>query len=93
MILFLCVNNNTFKALCQVINTDDCLLMGRALAKTIGYIDYPDIKAPTKIKQNTQTNIKAVQAETSTVDTESAVYYPPTPKKIHCPENIKFNLI
>ena len=46
--------------------------MGRALAKTMGYIDYPDIKPPTKIKQNTQTNIKAMQAETNTVDTESA---------------------
>ena len=47
--------------------------MGRALAKTMGYIDYPDIKPPTKIKQNTQTNIKAVQAETNMiVDTGSA---------------------
>ena len=53
-------------------NTDDCLLMGRTLAKTMGYIDYPDIKLPTKIKQNTQTNIKAMQAGTSTLDTESA---------------------
>ena len=44
----------------------------RTLAKTMGYIDYPDIKPPTKIKQNTQTNIKAVQAETNTVDTELA---------------------
>ena len=72
MTIFLHVNNNNFKALCQVTNTDDCLLMGRALAKTMGYIDYPDIKPPTKIKQNTQTNIKVVQAETNTVDTESA---------------------
>ena len=47
--------------------------MVRALAKTMGYIDYPDIKPPTKIKPNTQTNIKAVQAETNTVDTESAL--------------------
>ena len=30
------------------------------------------IKPPTKIKQNIETNIKAVQAETSTLDTESA---------------------
>ena len=72
MTIFLHVNNKTFKALCQVTNTDDCLLMGRALAKTMGYIDYPDIKPPTKIKQNTQTNIKAVQAKTNTVDTGSA---------------------
>ena len=72
MAIFLHVNNKTFKALCQVTNTDDCPLMGRALAKTMGYIDYPDIKPPTKIKQNTQTNIKAARAETSTVDTESA---------------------
>ena len=70
--IFLHVNNKTFKALCQVTNADDCLLMGRALAKTMGYIDYPDIKPPTKIKQNTQTNIKAVQAETNNLDTESA---------------------
>ena len=46
--------------------------MGRALAKTMGDIDYPDIKPPTKIKQNIQTNIKVVQAETNTIDTESA---------------------
>ena len=72
MTIFLHVNNKTFKALCQVTNTDDCLLMGRTLAKTMGYIDYPDIKPPTKIKQNTQTNIKAMQARTSTLDTESA---------------------
>ena len=30
------------------------------------------IKPPTKIRQNTQTNIKAVPAETSTLDSESA---------------------
>ena len=35
------------------------------------HIDYPDIKPPIKIKQNTQTNIKAVQVKTNTVDTES----------------------
>ena len=70
MTIFLHVNDKTFKALCQVTNTDDCLLMGRELAKTIGYIDYPGIKPPTKIKQNTKTNIKAVQAKKSTVDTE-----------------------
>ena len=69
---FLHVNNKTFKALCQVTNTDDCLLMGRVLAKTMGYIDYPDIKPPIKIKHNTETNIKAVQAKTNTIDTESA---------------------
>ena len=34
-------NNKTFKALCQVMNTDNCLLMGRALAKAVGYINYP----------------------------------------------------
>ena len=72
MTFFLHVKNKTFKALCQVTNTEDCLLMGRTLAKTKGYIDYPDIMPPTKIKQNTQTNIKAVQAETSNLDTESA---------------------
>ena len=72
MTIFLHVNNKTFKALCQVTNTDDCLLMGRALAKTMGYIDYPDIKPPTKIKQNTQTNIKTARAETNTADTKSA---------------------
>ena len=72
MTIFLHVNNKTFKALCQVTNTDDCLPMGRALAKTMGYIDYPDIKPPTKIKKNTQANIKAVQAKTNTVNTESA---------------------
>ena len=71
MTIFLHVNNKTFKALYQVTNTDDCLLMERAFAKTMGYIDYPDINPPTKIKQNTQTNIKVVQAKTNTVDTES----------------------
>ena len=60
MTIFLHVNNKTFKTLFQVTNTDDCLLMGRTLANTMGYIDYPDITPPTKIKQNTQTNIKAV---------------------------------
>ena len=72
MTIFVHVNNKTFKALCQVTNTDDCLLMGRALAKIIRYVDYTDIKPPTKIKQNIQTNIKAVQAETNTVDIGSA---------------------
>ena len=32
----------------------------------------PEYQAPTKIKQNTQTNIKVLQAETNIVDTESA---------------------
>ena len=71
MTIFLHVNNETFKALCQVTNPDDCFLMGRALARTMGYIDYPDIKPPTKVKQNTQTNITAMQAETNTIDIES----------------------
>ena len=31
----------------EFVNTDDCLLMGRALAKTMGYIDYPDMQAGT----------------------------------------------
>ena len=47
MTIFLHVGNKTFKALCQVTNTDDCLLMGRTLAKAMGYINYPDIKPPT----------------------------------------------
>ena len=46
--------------------------MGRALAKTMGYIDYPDIKPPCKIKQNTETHIKTARDETSTADTRSA---------------------
>ena len=72
MTVFLHVGNKTFKALCQVTNTDDCLLMGRTLAKTMGYINYPDIKPPTKSKQNMQTSIKTAETEMSTVDTEIA---------------------
>ena len=50
--IFLHVGNKTFKALCQVTNTDDCHLMGRTVAKAMGYINYPDIEPPTKSKQN-----------------------------------------
>ena len=53
-------------------NTDDCLLMGRTLAKAMGYINYPDIKPPAKSKQNMQTSIKTAQTEMNTVDTEAA---------------------
>ena len=72
MTVFLHVGNKTFKALCQVTNTDDCLLMGRTLAKAMGYINYPDIKPPTKSKQKMQTNAKAAQSEMNTADTETA---------------------
>ena len=72
MTVVLHVGNKTFKALCQVTNTDDCLLMGRTLAKAMGYINYPDIKPPTKSKQSMQANIKAAQIEMNTVDTKAA---------------------
>ena len=80
MTVFLHVGNKTFKALCQVTNTDDCLLMGKALAKAMGYINYPDIKPPTKSKQSMQTSIKAAQTEMNTVDTEAA----PNPQQKQC---------
>ena len=80
MTIFLHVGNKTFKALCQVTNTDDCLLMGRTLAKAMGYINYPDIKPPTKSKQNMQTSIKTAQTEMNTVDTETA----PNPQGKQC---------
>ena len=72
MTVFLHVGNKTFKALCQVTNTDDCLLMGRTLAKAMEYINYPDIRPPTKSKQKMQTNAKAAQSEMNTADTETA---------------------
>ena len=91
MTIFLHVGNKTFKALCQVTNTDDCLLMGRTLAKTMGYINYPDIKPPTKTKQNMQTSIKTAQTEMNTVDTEAA----PDPQRKQCkqtdPESVSQN--
>ena len=72
-------------------NTDDCLLMGRTLAKAIGYINYPDIKPPTKSKQNMQTSIKTAQTEMNTVDTEAA----PNPQRKQCkqtdPESVNHN--
>ena len=91
MTIFLHVGNKTFKALCQVTNTDDCLLMGRTLAKAMGYINYPDIKPPTKSKQNMQTSIKTAQTEMNTVDTEAA----PNPQRKQCkqtdPESVSQN--
>ena len=81
MTIFLHVGNKTFKALCQVTNTDDCLLMGRTLAKTMGYINYPDIKPPTK----------TAETEMNTVDTEAA----PNPQRKQCkqtdPESVSPN--
>ena len=91
MTIFLHVGNKTFKALCQVTNTDDCLLMGRTLAKAMGYINYPDIKPPTKSKQNMQTSIKTAQTEMDTIDTETA----PNPQQKQCkqtdPESVSQN--
>ena len=54
--IFLHVDNKTFKALCQVTDTDDCFLMGRVLAKAMGYVDYPDIKPPTRMNQKLSVN-------------------------------------
>ena len=91
MMIFLHVGNKTFKALCQVTNTDDCLLMGRTLVKTMGYINYPDIKPPTKSKQNMQTSIKTAQTEMNTVCIEAA----PNPQRKQCkqtdPESVSQN--
>ena len=64
--IFLHVGKKTFKALCQVTDTNDCFLMGRVLARTMGYVDYPDIQPSTKMDQRLSTSIKAVQAKTST---------------------------
>ena len=68
--IFLHVDNKTFKALCQVTDTDDCFLMGRVLAKAMGYVDYPDIKPPTRMNQKLSTSVKSVQAKASTTHTE-----------------------
>ena len=46
--------------------------MGRTLVKAMGYTNYPDIKPPTKSKQNMQTSIKTAQTEMNTVDIEAA---------------------
>ena len=64
--IFLHVGKKTFKALCQVTDTNDCFLMGRVLARTMGYVDYPDIQPPTRMNQKLSTSVKAVQAKTST---------------------------
>ena len=64
--IFLHVGKKTFKALCQVTDTNDCFLMGRVLAKTMGYVDYPDIQPPTRMNQKPSTSIKPIQTETST---------------------------
>ena len=68
--IFLHIDNKTFEALCQVTDTDDCFLMGRVLAKAMGYVDYPDIKPPTRMNKKPNTSVKVVQAKTSTTHTE-----------------------
>ena len=68
--VYLHVSDKTFKTLCQVTDTDDCFLMGRVLARAIGYVDYPEIKPPIKYEQCPRTNVKAAQVETSTLDDE-----------------------
>ena len=54
--VYLHVRDRIFEAVCQVTNTDDCFLMGRTLAKAMGYIDYPEIQPPIRQKPGTQTN-------------------------------------
>ena len=36
----------TFKALCQVADTDECFLMGRQAARVMRYVGYPEISPP-----------------------------------------------
>ena len=50
-------------------DTDDCFLMGRMLAKAMGYIDYPEILPPVKVNQNSQTSIKTAQVQSSESNT------------------------
>ena len=52
-------------------DTDDCFLMGRMLAKAMGYIDYPEILPPVKVNQNSQTSIKTAQVQSSESNTFS----------------------
>ena len=58
--VYLHIRNKTFEVLCQVTNTDDCFLMGRTLAKAMGYVSYPEIQPPFKAEQ---TSIKTAQIE------------------------------
>ena len=44
--------------------------MGRILAKAMGYISYPEILPPIRMKQNFQTSIKTAQAEKNTPEPE-----------------------
>ena len=55
----------------------------------MGYINYPDIKPPTKSKQNMQTSIKTAQTEMNTVDTETA----PNPQWKQCKQTGTINVI
>ena len=50
-------------------DTDDYFLMGRMLAKAMGYIDYPEILPPVKVNQNSQTSIKTAQVQSSESNT------------------------
>ena len=52
-------------------DTDDCFLMGRMLAKAMGYIDYPEILPPVKVNQISQTSIKTAQVQSSESNTFS----------------------
>ena len=67
--VYLHIRNKTFEVLCQVTNTDDCFLMGRVLAKAMGYISYPEILPPIKM-----TSIKTAQAETNMPGREFCIF-------------------
>ena len=48
-------------------NTNDYFLMGRVLAKAMGYIDYPDIQTPIRMNQKPSTSVTVTQAKTGTL--------------------------
>ena len=61
-IVYLHTGVQTFKVLCQVTNTDECFLMGRQTAKLMGYVNYPQLKPPTKFSiQSDEAVVKAAR--------------------------------
>ena len=62
-------------------DTDDCFLMGRILAKAMGYVSYPEILPPIRMKQNFQINIKTAQAEKSYPEPDFRIFEACKPDK------------
>ena len=75
-VLHLHVDNKAFPTIFEVTNTTGLIILGRAQAKAMGYVEFPKIKYPHTFTMHPTTSKKICTIKTSVPET--ATSFPPT---------------